>query len=183
MIPAHANLFPEDYFQALCRALNIGESDLITDRILTSLQTFQKSWLDPESSREHFAYDRDMVLAYSLFYMTLNMPKLWFMLHHLWPQIDPGKLAQGEALRVTELGCGPGTFLHAWRFYAQSHRWDMPMQFHGVDQVGGFLQTAERLDAAFGAYDNPLTTEKADWRQLQAPDSDVLILRSLLRIA
>lgn len=106
---ASIDYYPAFYQEWLFDTLALKPGDEIAPATLEPLFTLNKAWLDGGALPADYFADPAVLRAYCLFYMTINMPKLWFLFDRTgsWP-----------SGRIVDLGCGPGTLIWAWLFYA-----------------------------------------------------------------
>lgn len=178
-MPHPLNYYPDTYSEQLFTALDLAPGQEAEEACLEPLFAFQRQWAGEVASRD-FSYDTETLRSYALYYMTINMPKLWFMLDRCQGVVDG--LLDGpcnERLRVTELGCGPGTFLWALAFHLQARRpgWGGELDLQGIDREPGFLELGARLAKSF---DLPATWTQADWQAHLDFETDLLILGNTL---
>lgn len=85
-------------------------------------------------SLESYPESRELVSAYTLFYMTTNIPKLRFILDKL-PAVLLKKMASTTFI---DIGTGPGTYLWAWCDYFK----DQVGALFGIDRSMLMLEQA-----------------------------------------
>ena len=185
--------FPADWQELLFGALGLRPGDEVRPEFLEALYYFNRSWVQASTDRGtvgavqpaaavDYAAPQADPRAYACFYMTINMPKLWFVLERT-PALPTGDGDWG----LTELGCGPGTFLWAYLLWLHRHAPASLARLRevtGVDRSPAMLETARRIAARFRARPEfrhlTFTFQEADWHQhLQRP-ADVLLFGNVL---
>jgi len=162
-------LFP-DYFQDwLFDALALQPGDELCDELLEPLHTLHRGLMASDAATA-YADDPAAMRSYACFYMPINMPKLWRMLDRCGDAVTTA-LANGP-VTVTELGCGPGTFLWALLFYLRSRRPDLLPNIGkliGVDRSPVALKLAGKFAESIRR--DPLLAKvpcefvQGDWRE------------------
>jgi SAM-dependent methyltransferase len=141
----YSSIYPVWYTDWLFAALDLQSGDETEDAILEPIYALNRQWVGGASAGDDYADDAAIARAYALFYMTINMPKLWHVLDRCigWRLGDPGR---GAPLRVVEYGCGPGTFGWALAFYLQARCGSSAtLDLTGVDRSAAMLDIARRL--------------------------------------
>jgi hypothetical protein len=118
-MPAHPDYYPDDYAPWLLKALEVEAAAAVAPDTLGRLRDLQDAWVHGhgELADDYFA-DPLTRRAYALFYMSTNMPKLWFILDRCPALLSA--LATRAPLRVIDAGAGPGTMTWALLFYLQA---------------------------------------------------------------
>lgn len=111
------NCYPEWYQRWLFRALDVADGSETAPEILEPLERLNRGWVGGDGAGE-YAEDPAAMRAYALFYMTINLPKLWLMMDRA-PEFLDRLFAEGRPVRITEYGCGPATFLWAFTLYPE----------------------------------------------------------------
>ncbi len=180
--PRHC--YPKAYQDWLFQALGMESGDEITPVFLEPLYTLNRAWVNGEALPDYSA-DADVMRAYTCYYMTINMPKLWAILDRSQAALDRF-LAQDE-LQVTEFGCGPGTFLWAFLFYLRVRRPDAfkrPIRLTGFDSSSTALKyansVAEVLLKQPGFDRHQVEFINEDWRQNCARPGQFVIFGNVL---
>ncbi|MCM8531719.1 MAG: small ribosomal subunit Rsm22 family protein [Lentisphaeraceae bacterium] len=107
------NLFPDWYEEWLFTSLDINSDDICDEKYLKPLIALNNNWLQEKYNQDEYAWDDlDVATSYALYYMTANIPKLWFTLNH---RSEFNKLSSIQ--NIVEFGCGPGTFIWSYLFY------------------------------------------------------------------
>ncbi|OPZ27706.1 MAG: Mitochondrial small ribosomal subunit Rsm22 [Lentisphaerae bacterium ADurb.BinA184] len=164
----------------------MNPGDEVRPELLDALDHFSRQWLAGPGRFDYTAKAADP-RAYTCFFSTINMPKLWAMLDRT-PWLTTGLPDTDWGL--TELGCGPGTFLWATLIWLEQHAPDALARLTtvtGVDRLPRWLDLAQRLAA-------PLRTRrpfrhidfrfvKADWREQLRRPGDWLIFGNVLNEA
>ncbi|MHC4886839.1 MAG: small ribosomal subunit Rsm22 family protein, partial [Planctomycetota bacterium] len=119
--------------------------------------------------------ESECLRAYALYYMSMYLPKLWFMLEHSGGALAR-LLAGGEETRVTELGCGPGTFLWSLLLYCRAvcPEAEAGLSLQGIDCSLPALDLGRRLEESF-APQRPIEWRAGNWHALDSLESDVVI--------
>lgn len=186
-MPELLNRYPDFYQDWVFEALRLRPGDEISDAILEPLSRLSRTWLagDPEEQRSCLK-DPEALRAYACYYMTINMPKLWFMLDRCQPVLE-SVLAEQPELKVAEFGCGPGTFLWAFLFYLQI--WDPRVlarlsRASGIDDNMPALETAENLARGLRNRDGFAHLRpnfiRGNWQPRLGSDDDVIIFGNTL---
>lgn len=140
------NYFPAGYQDWLFDALGVLPGAETSDAILEPLYHLNKSWTKPDPSAippDYTASDA-YLRSYTLYYMTFQMPKLWFLLDRCPHVLN----AKGSATTICDMGCGPGTFIWAFLFYLLKHdpeRLKAIKTVRGIDSSQKCLEIAQRL--------------------------------------
>jgi len=114
------NTFPQWYKEWLFSSLNIEDGDESNEKYLNPLFSLNKNWLKENYKQAEYEWDEnDVATAYALYYMTINIPKLWMVLKNSG-QWENTIIYDIES--VTEFGSGPGTFLWSYLFYLRAHK-------------------------------------------------------------
>ena len=109
--------FPDNYEDWLFSALHLNPGDEISDRIIEPLYALNRGLLgNDDNFIATYAHDADLMRSYTLYYMTQHMPKLWFMLSRC-PILQEHTLPPSQSVSISDMGCGPGTFIWALLFY------------------------------------------------------------------
>jgi SAM-dependent methyltransferase len=174
------NHYPDTYQDWLFEALDLKPGDECLPEILEPLYGLNRQWVHTDRVMDYDA-DEALMRSYSLYYMTINMPKLWHILDnaHSKPR-QPVK-------RVIEFGCGPGTFLWAYLFYLEKVNpaaLETVLQVKGIDRSPAALAVAERLAVALkrGAGFNHIefSFELGDWSDHLDDPADLAIFGNVL---
>ncbi len=108
---------PKNYEEWLFKGLGLKPGEELTSRILEPIFKLNHAWIDgDETMISVYKFDNRLMVAYSLYYMTMQMPKLWFMIDRN-PQMLDDLFNQKESLHIADMGCGPGTYIWALLFY------------------------------------------------------------------
>ena len=119
-IEFYKSLFPSWYKEWLFTSLNIKDGLETSERYLAPLFSLNKNWLKENYNQKDYSWDeRDVAKSYALYYMTINIPKLWMVLNNSgqWKKTEINKVHS-----ITEYGCGPGTFLWSYLFYLYKYQ-------------------------------------------------------------
>ncbi len=176
--------YPDDYQSWLFAALDLNPGDEIDDGFIEPLYALNRQWVQTDQVMDYDGKHAAM-RAYTCYYMTINMPKLWFVLDRNPALVD--ELLNREFVQATELGCGPGTFLWAFLFYVQARHPDkLPRirRLRGVDRSETAIACARRFGDVLRRQDAyahiDLEFNVGDWQsQVAAPD-DFLIFGNVL---
>lgn len=125
-------IFPPWYKKWLFFSLDLRDGEEISEKYLAPLFRLNKSWLEENTSHEAYSWnEHDVATSYALYYMTINIPKLWMVLGNsgVWRQRE---LKEIDSL--VEFGCGPGTFLWSYLFYLRAMA---PEQLQKIKQIRG----------------------------------------------
>lgn len=147
------DFFPKNYEEWLFNGLGVNQGEELTPRILEPIFKLNHAWIDgDETMISVYKFDNRLMTAYSLYYMTMQMPKLWFMIDRNQQLLDH-LFRQNEKLYIADMGCGPGTYIWALLFYLNAV---CPQQLKkiriikGVDHSNICIKLARRLlDALF----------------------------------
>ena len=164
------NFFPDDYQECLFKALSINNGDEVSPAFLEPLFKFNQTWVNEQKLID---YDATlMIQAYTAYYMTINMPKLWFLINRIGPLFE-----SNEPRQITEFGCGPGTYIWSLLFYLKkNHLLDRVKSIEGIDINDDFLSIAKKLQKAFSFDELSATFRKLDWQTLLNREYDILII-------
>ena len=111
----YKSIYPDWYKEWLFSALGLNEGDETQARFLEPLFALNKNWLQENYNQKEYKWnDSDVAKSYALYYMTINLPKLWTVLKHSgdWPEKNISSISS-----IVEYGCGPGTFIWSYLFY------------------------------------------------------------------
>ncbi len=140
--------YPEWYYEWLLSGVQVRAGEECAPAVLEALNTFHDAWIgDAATARAGFPYSHAQVRAYSLFYMSINMSKLWMMLERS-ASVLRAALAERSQITIADMGCGPATFTWALLLYlADRHPELLPRvtQVRGFDRNRDFLAVASRL--------------------------------------
>lgn len=183
-----AQVYPPDYQEWLFDAIGLRPGQEAMPAVLEPLFTLNHSWVNHDPSTtppSDYTARAELLRSYTLYYMTINMPKLWFVLDRC--QTLLARLREQKSWHLTELGCGPGTFLWAFLFYLRHHSPALLKTLRGirgVDRAPLALRTAERLGADLKRWPQfaHLKVEfvQADWPTKIADETDVLLFGNTL---
>ena len=135
--------FPSWYEDWLFASLKIDQGNVCQEKYLKPLISLNNCWLQENYSKDQYDWhSQEVATAYALYYMTANIPKLWMILDHAhrWNEKHLTQITS-----ITELGCGPGTFLWAYLFYLHQHH---PTQLSKITHIRGVDHSQENLDIA-----------------------------------
>ncbi|OVE81027.1 hypothetical protein BVY04_04360 [bacterium M21] len=176
--------YPKEYQDWLFQALHMSPGDEADPEFLEPLYYLNRQWVKTDDDAP-MNYDGEDALmrAYTCYYMTINMPKLWFILDRVPILSFPAN----QPLRIAELGCGPGTFLWSFLFYLQAKRPELLKQeIHlvGIDRSATALKYAEKMAAVLRKQKvfSKVTFEfvEADWKSKISSPADLLIFGNVL---
>ncbi|MCM8535365.1 MAG: hypothetical protein NE334_05460 [Lentisphaeraceae bacterium] len=138
------NLFPDWYENWLFSSLDVNADDICQEKYLKPLIALNNNWLQEKYEQDDYGWDDlDVATSYALYYMTANIPKLWFTFNH---SSDLGHLSKLQ--NIVEFGCGPGTFLWAYLFYLYQCKPDALKEvknIRGVDHSETNIAIAKKL--------------------------------------
>lgn len=150
----YKSTFPVWYKDWLFKSLAVKDGEESSEKYLAPLFSLNKNWLKENYKQKEYSWDaQDVARSYALYYMTINIPKLWMVLKHAgeW---------QNEALNsiesITEFGSGPGTFLWSFLFYLKAHKPDALARLKSIKAVdisGEHLNIAKDLFTNLQSYD------------------------------
>ena len=185
--------YPDDYQDWLYEALGMNPRAEASAEIIAPLFALHQVWMaeggattapapGPRPSLAHPATLR----AYACFYMTINLAKLWFVLDRCPRVVD--RLLAREQVTVTELGCGPGTFLWAFAFWLMKRRPEALPRLRvlrGLDRCKPALALAKKLGQGLRARYPALAhvdceLVAADWHAERPQPADLLIFGNVL---
>jgi len=149
-----SNIFPSWYRKWLFNSLNIKDGEECDAKYLDPLFKLNKNWLRENYQQKEYSWDeKDVATSYALYYMSINIPKLWMTLNHSgnWRQQE---LPQVNSL--VEFGCGPGTFLWSYLLYLYSEH---PTQLAEIKKIRGVDTSQTNLDIALQLF-NGLKSKK-----------------------
>lgn len=139
-------IFPSWYKEWLFCSLGIKNGQEISEKYLAPLSQLNKSWLAGDQEQEQYSWNNHTVaISYALYYMTINIPKLWMVLNNsgIWRQRE-----LNEIDTLVEFGCGPGTFLWSYLFYLQAtapEQLKRLKKIRGIDISPAHLKVAQQL--------------------------------------
>ena len=139
-------IFPVWYQEWLFDGLGVREDEEISERYLAPLFRLNKNWLDGNYVHNDYSWDEiDVATSYALYYMTINIPKLWMVLGHsgVWRQRELKEISS-----IIEFGCGPGTFLWSFLFFLQDKSPELLPKIKkicGIDSSATNIKIAENL--------------------------------------
>lgn len=155
---------PEALIEALVR-LERGplDSGPALTRIAKGVQALHRGLTVERGRFVGGGYLRDaaMASAYGTYYLCANLPKVWPLLDKA---AHRGLISPERALKVLELGAGPGTGSVALMFWALERGWPAPT-IHLTDVQPQALARARRLWKALGWPPASLSTAVVDVRQ------------------
>ena len=155
--------YPKFYKDWLFTALELTAGEETKADVLEPLFAMNRAWRDGGTLPADYFAELATLRAYSLYYMTINMPKLWFLLSRAG--IPP-------AGTLVDLGSGPGTLVWAWLFYlakyAPERLQNMPPVI-GIERTAEAVALAERLAESLRNYapfeSIDVSFRCADWQQ------------------
>jgi hypothetical protein len=162
---AWLNYYPPNYQEWLFGALELSPDDELRPELLEPLFGLSRDFrADSVPEPDYFA-DSATLRAYTLYYMSINMPKLWFLLDRA-PALD--------VCEVRDCGCGPGTFLWAYVFYLLHQRPEALAslrRLHGVERTPEAAAMARRIGKALitlsGCEHLEIEITTADWQDVE----------------
>jgi hypothetical protein len=174
---AWLNYYPPNYQEWLFGALDLSEGDELRPELLEPLFGLSREFrADSAPAPDYFA-DSATLRAYTLYYMSINMPKLWFLLDRV-PALD--------VREVRDCGCGPGTFLWAYVFWLMHRRPEALaklQRLHGVERTPEAAAMAQRLGKALrrlpGCGHLEIEISTGDW-EADASDAELTIFGNVL---
>ncbi|MCH2174717.1 MAG: small ribosomal subunit Rsm22 family protein [Lentisphaeria bacterium] len=155
--------YPNYFVSWLAKGTDLQESDLTNLEVLEPIFELNRQWVQ-QKEIENYTLQPDFVRAYTLFYMSMNMPKLWFLM-------DRGAIIPvgNEEIHFHDYGSGPGTFVWALIFYLKSK--DKLKQLRSVcitEQSPVFIDQAKKLHKGLSQFLDlkhiEFTYERRDWR-------------------
>jgi ribosomal protein RSM22 (predicted rRNA methylase) len=168
--------FPEWYEEWLFTSLAIKHGSETDEKYLEPLFNLNKNWLKENYDKEETVWNDDEVAkAYALYYMTINIPKLWMVLENSnsW---KPENISS-----IVEFGCGPGTFLWAFLFYLKKkHPEALRKLSHvrAIDNSPANLNVATKLFRGLNKYDEfkhlTVSIIEEEWQENYKNDSSDL---------
>lgn len=178
--------FPDWYKNWLFSNLGIKDGEETSERYLAPLFSLNKNWLKENYNQKDYDWDeKDVARSYALYYMTINMPKLWLVLKNSG---DWQRTALKEVSTITEFGSGPGTFLWSYLFYLLKYE---PEALKRIKSIKAIDVSKEHLRIAQDLF-NGLKKKKAfshieaefiekDWRDcIEETTSDLCIFGNSL---
>ena len=138
--------FPAWYKDWLFESLNIQDGQEVSEKYLAPLFSLNKNWLKENYDQQEYSWDESSVArSYALYYMTINIPKLWMVLRNSGQWKDE---AIPTIETVSEFGAGPGTFLWSYLFFLRAHKPESLLKLKkitAVDISQEHLNTAQKL--------------------------------------
>lgn len=145
---APINYYPPSYQEWLFQSLGLNPGEETSPAILESLHELHRRLrTDDMGAADDYSSDEPLLRAYTLYYMTINMPKVWFLFDRC-PSLITATTTGGRVRSIGEFGCGPGTFLWATLFYLLAKSPASLKSIHavcGVDLAPEALVIARRL--------------------------------------
>jgi ribosomal protein RSM22 (predicted rRNA methylase) len=136
--------YPEYFQDWLFEALTLKPGDEVSPALIEPLHSLHRTLTGSGDGDPDYADNAAAVHSYTCFYMPVNMPKLWLMLDRSGDAVI--RVLEGrERIQLTELGCGPGTFLWSMLFYLRNRH---PAILANVSRVTGIDQSARVLTIA-----------------------------------
>lgn len=187
-MPAPIVYYPEYYQDWLFAALEMNPGDEVSSAILEPLYLLNRRWVKQEEEAQvvDYSQQRHIMRAYACYFMTIHMPKLWFVLNRCATPLTRF-LEQRERVTLTELGCGSGTFLWAFLFWLRQQRPDLLPRvrlLHGIDRSGAALAIAARLGEGLRAQPEFAHLEcrfsRDEWQQRLGEQTDILFFGNVL---
>ena len=139
-------IFPSWYKEWLFGSLGIRDGQEISEKYLTPISQLNKNWLAEHPEQEVYrSKSRNVAISYALYYMTINIPKLWMILNNsgIWRNRELHDIDT-----IVEFGCGPGTFLWSYLFYLQEtapKQLQKLKKIRGIDISPAYINVAQRL--------------------------------------
>lgn len=131
---------------------------------------------DSAPAPDYFA-DSATLRAYTLYYMSINMPKLWFLLDRVPPR---------DVCELRDCGCGPGTFMWAYVFWLMARRPEALaklQRLEGIERTPAAAEMARRLGRALrtlpGCEHLEIQVDVGDWQDVNSV-SELTILGNVL---
>lgn len=143
------SLFPDWYRKWLYDSLLLKDGEETSPNILEPLYSLNKNWLKENYNQQEYSWDSPQVArSYALYYMTINIPKLWMTLSYSnqWEQN-----CLSEIKSVSEFGSGPGTFLFSYLFYLYSQH---PEALKKLEKITAVDISEEHLKVAKTLFEN-----------------------------
>lgn len=107
---------------------------LAEHELIRFLKRLNEIFTQERQSLESYPESRELVSAYTMFYMSTNIPKLAFILDKLSPKL---KEAMASSTFI-DIGTGPGTYLWAWWDYFEGQVGSL----YGIDRSSLMLEQA-----------------------------------------
>ncbi len=182
-----SDFYPDDYVEWLMSSLRLTSTDLASDRIVEPLHHLHRTWMHGSGGTSVNYDDSALLCAYAVYYMTVQMPKLWFMFERC-PTLADGVDTTSAAPDIIDLGCGPGTFTWAWLFYVMARSPGAPVPIRRVrcvDRSPRCLAVARQLSEELKRRYLPLQHVvfefvEADWRDHIGAQCGVMIFGNVL---
>ena len=141
--------FPDWYKSWLFSSLSIKDGEESSEKYLSPLFSLNKNWLKENYNQNDYKWDaKDVARSYALYYMTINIPKLWMVL------LNSGHWQEkhiNDVKSVTEFGSGPGTFLWSYLFYLRKHK---PEALKSLEKICAVDISQEHLDVGRELFEN-----------------------------
>ena len=136
-------IFPDWYKEWLFLGLGIKDGEETSEKYLKPLFRLNQHWLAENYEQQDYSWDApEVATSYALYYMTINMPKLWIVLNNsgVWPKRELKSVNS-----IVEFGCGPGTFLWSYLFYLHA---TAPEQVQKIEKIRGVDTSPTNLKIA-----------------------------------
>ena len=160
-IDIYKSIFPDWYKDWLFTSLGIKEGDEASEKYLSPLFSLNKNWLRENYNQQDYSWnEQDVAKSYALYYMTINIPKLWMVLNNSGDWV---KEPINDIESIVEFGCGPGTFLWSYLFYLLKYQ---PMALKKLQKITAVDISQEHLDVAKKLFKN--LKKKRAFKHLEA---------------
>lgn len=114
------------------------EPTISEQSIVKNLSLVSKGFTSDRNKITEYVMNREMVSAYTLFYLPSNIPKLNFIFDMLSEELQ----SDIKSSRIVDLGTGPGTFAFALDEY-----FDGDVEVVGVDSSKLMIEQATKLNS------------------------------------
>lgn len=188
--------YPPYYQQWLFEVLDIRPGEEAEPAMLAPLFHFNQQWVDADTyvvPNPHTSadgkwdyFDNDALLrSYTAYYMTLNMPKLWFILDRC-PDLRSDMVTR-DNVSVADFGAGPGTLSWAWLFYLHRRQPGLLQRvrtMHLIErnanaaELAGTLANALQRYKPFSHIDITVTVDK--WQAHMSTHRDITLFGNVL---
>ncbi len=180
--------YPRGYQEWLFAGLGLRPGNETTAEMLERLRHLNQHFVKNIPEQDwHYQDDFQSMVAYTLYYMTIQMPKLWFILDRI--SSNPSQPFSFECEdQIIDIGCGPGTSLWAGLFYLLSKQPDALKSIKsviGIDQSATGLKIARQLALKLPDYFPELAHLEfkfiqRDWRTYSPASCDWLMVSNVI---
>lgn len=165
--------FPLNKLKSALLEPNISEHNIVKNLSLVS-----KGFTSQRDKITDYVRDREMVSAYTLFYLPSNIPKL----SYVFDMLPSSLIEEIKSSQVVDLGTGPGTFAFALEEY-----FDGEIDVVGVDSSKIMVEQANKINKELYqneriSFDTSIPMEFKDGTLLLGHSLNEMGVKNLLKI-